>query len=231
MPIREFRDRSGTAWKVWDVTPERMHPATAAEDFLGAYQEGWLTFEAETERRRLPRVPRGWDQAPDDELEWLLDAAQVVAHRTPGVRTGQVPAFPQPPAQRRPEEGRLTPPTAADAVRSARRIFQDPPSGRVVTVSVERLPIPTSSSGGKVASSPGAVLRFKTDDKRIFDLARWPDDWERLPRERLVDLFALAQQETEREAVQRDEERRALRAEVGLEPPPQSRRASDDPRR
>jgi hypothetical protein len=217
---------------VWDITPEKMHPATAAEDYLGDYQEGWLTFESEAERRRLARVPPDWDRFPEEELEWLLDAARVVAHRTPGARTGQAPALPgKPLPQRRPEEGRLTPPSAPGAVPAVRRIFQDPRSGRVVTVCVERLPIPTPPPGGKaVASSPGAVLRFKTEDKRVFDLARWPDDWERLPRERLADLFHLAQQEAEREAVQREEERRALRAETDVQrPPPPTPRLSDDP--
>ena len=100
-----------------------------------------------------------------------------------------------------------------------------------MTVCVERLPIPTPPPGSKVPSSPGAVLRFKTDDKRVFDLVRWPDDWERISRERLADLFALAQRETEREEVQRAEERRALRAEADLRPPPHApRRSSDDPR-
>ena len=230
MPLREFSDR-GVRWRVWDVTPEKMHPSTAADGYLGEYQEGWLVFESESERRRLPRVPRGWEQLPDDELQWLLDAAQIVARRTPAAGSRQQastpaspPASPQP---LRPDEGRLTPPNPAEAIGGGlRRIFTDAASGHVVVVRVERLapPVP-SAAGGKVPSSPGAVLRFKTEDKRLFDLSQWPDDWERLPRERLAELFALAQRET----AQREVERAVRPAELDAQPP--SRRRSSDPHR
>ena len=46
--------------KLLDTTPERMHPVTAREMFVGRYvdfQEGWLVFESDTERRRLLWTP------------------------------------------------------------------------------------------------------------------------------------------------------------------------------
>ena len=45
MALREFVDSRQVEWKVWDVTPERMHPVTAREMFVGRYvdfQDGWL---------------------------------------------------------------------------------------------------------------------------------------------------------------------------------------------
>ena len=226
MPLREFEDSRATRWLVWDVTPEKMHKVTSVEDYLGDYQEGWLSFESEGERRRLPRVPRNWEQLPDEELEWLLDAAQVIGHRAPKAQPTQAAAPPPPPPvqPQRPEEGRLTPVGPHEAVQGRRRIFTDP-NGRVVIACVERLPAPTPQPGGKVPSSPGAVLRFKTDHRLVFDLAQWPDDWERLPKERLVALFLRAQRESEREAAQREDERAARPPENELFGP--RRRSSD----
>jgi len=226
MPLREFQDGAGVWWRVWDVTPEAMHPLTAAQDYLGDYQEGWLSFESESERRRLARVPRNWGLLSEEELQWLLDAARVV-----GQRAGQAARAAEPPppvARRRPEEGRLTPPTATEAYSGRRRIFTDP-DGRVVIACVERLPAPLPDAGRKVPTSPGAVLRFKTDHRLVFDLAQWPDDWERLPKERLVELFVRAQRESEREALQREAERVARPAENRAQSP--ARRSTDEPRR
>jgi hypothetical protein len=81
MGLREFVDDRGVAWKVWDVRAETMHPKTAAELFLGDYQEGWLAFESATERRRLAQFPDDWDRAPRERLLALLAAAAVIPPR------------------------------------------------------------------------------------------------------------------------------------------------------
>jgi len=65
MSQREFTDSKGTHWLVWSTTP--TPGAVLASDM----QKGWLTFESDTERRRLVPVPRttpirGVTQQSDD---------------------------------------------------------------------------------------------------------------------------------------------------------------------
>lgn len=81
MAVRDFVDSNGTKWKAWPVTQERIHPKTAAEDFLGDYEGGWLCFESGTERRRLARYPKDWATLTDEHLCKLLAAAAVVTPR------------------------------------------------------------------------------------------------------------------------------------------------------
>ena len=82
MAVRDFVDSNGVKWKAWPVTVETIHPKTAAEDFLGDYGEGWLSFESgTTERRRLARYPKDWDTLPEGKLRKLLAAAAVVTPR------------------------------------------------------------------------------------------------------------------------------------------------------
>jgi hypothetical protein len=81
MAVRDFVDVDGVRWKVWPVTPEMLHPKTAAEDYLGEYEGGWLCFESLAERRRLAGYPEDWDKLPDAELCDLLDTAAVVRER------------------------------------------------------------------------------------------------------------------------------------------------------
>jgi len=81
MAVRDFVDAAGVAWKVWPVSPEALQPKTAAEDYLGEYEAGWLCFESEGERRRLAEYPEGWAALSDAELHVLLRAAAVVPER------------------------------------------------------------------------------------------------------------------------------------------------------
>ena len=69
MPLREFTDDAGRHWKVWDTHPETRPEAGAV---LGAYQDGWLTFEHEALRRRLVPIPDGWDTLSDEALARLI---------------------------------------------------------------------------------------------------------------------------------------------------------------
>jgi hypothetical protein len=81
MAQREFTDSRGVLWRVWDLTPERVRPigATAPslqlDAFTGEYEEGWLCFQSERERRRLPHYPPDWTELSDARLEELLGAA------------------------------------------------------------------------------------------------------------------------------------------------------------
>ena len=96
MALREFTDRRGTAWKVWDVYPtlaERRHREAGPPPGVRERRRfveprlhlrpnmstGWLAFEAENgERRRLVPIPKtanGWENASDEELgAWCLIA-------------------------------------------------------------------------------------------------------------------------------------------------------------
>ena len=81
MAVREFVDAEGVRWKVWPVVPETLQPKTAAEDYLGEYEAGWLCFESASQRRRLPEYPEDWEQLSDAELRAFLRVAAVVPKR------------------------------------------------------------------------------------------------------------------------------------------------------
>ena len=75
MAYRNFTDRNGTEWEVWDVLPN----STVRHTLSG----GWLTFETAGEKRRLAPVPLYWVSAEDAELERLMHTATVVPRREP----------------------------------------------------------------------------------------------------------------------------------------------------
>jgi hypothetical protein len=81
MAVRDFVDAEGVRWKVWPVIPETLQPRTAAEDYLGEYESGWLCFESASQRRRLPEYPADWERLSEPELRALLHLAAVVPSR------------------------------------------------------------------------------------------------------------------------------------------------------
>ncbi len=81
MAVRDFVDGNGVNWKVWPVSPDSLQPKTAAEDYLGEYEAGWLCFESASGRRRLPEYPPNWERLYDAELCALLRVATVVPKR------------------------------------------------------------------------------------------------------------------------------------------------------
>ena len=92
MAVRDFVDLNGVKWRVWPVTPSSIQPRTAAEDYLGDYEDGWLCFESNTERRRLAKYPRNWDTLSDNGLLQLLKSAVVTPNRrTPPKAGGRAP--------------------------------------------------------------------------------------------------------------------------------------------
>lgn len=89
--LREFRDRAGIEWRVWDVYPSTRGFTTSTAGgsgggrFRGAeLAEGWLCFESPTERRRLAPIPTGWEIAEPDVLRRYLGQSGYASRRTSG---------------------------------------------------------------------------------------------------------------------------------------------------
>jgi hypothetical protein len=110
MALRNFKDSRGAEWRVWDVTPHdawsgerraRERRVAQSASYTGperrrarerrvrtpglltpGLEGGWLCFEAEADKRRLTPVPPRWDEAPDAELEGLLQRASPVTRRS-----------------------------------------------------------------------------------------------------------------------------------------------------
>ncbi|HEY2066173.1 MAG TPA: hypothetical protein VGG84_09470 [Gemmatimonadaceae bacterium] len=77
---RVFVDPKGTSWDVFAVLPHASGKALAR--LPGPFQQGWLCFDAATEKRRLSPIPDRWETATDDELLHLRDQAILVPPRT-----------------------------------------------------------------------------------------------------------------------------------------------------
>lgn len=79
MAYREFTDEDGVPWRAWDTYPT----AGSKIAVQPSYESGWLSFECETERRRLMPVPSAWDGASDDGLRAWLTQAEPVRRAAP----------------------------------------------------------------------------------------------------------------------------------------------------
>lgn len=79
--FREFRDSSGTDWRVWAITPAQ---AGLVDVKVGRLQHGWLLFESPEARRRLSPIPDEWHRANDLMLEELCQRASPARPRTDG---------------------------------------------------------------------------------------------------------------------------------------------------
>jgi hypothetical protein len=166
MALREFTDRTGCRWRVWDIRPEQMHAATRAEDHLQSVIHGWLAFEPAGggEKRRLSPIPGRWETAAEAELERMLDRAEPVRD------TGAVPREPVAPAR----ETRPAP--ASPTIRTFRY-----PGGRYWTVNEQA----TETTTGERYRP---LLVF-TSGARALETRDWPSDWPRLSEEQLADLL------------------------------------------
>src|SRR5689334_8037810 len=69
MAYREFVDSAKVLWRAWATYP------TVGKVLSKGFENGWLTFESQTECRRLAPIPRGWEDFPDVKLVLLLKAA------------------------------------------------------------------------------------------------------------------------------------------------------------
>jgi hypothetical protein len=171
MALREFSSIDGRKWRVWDVTPEKMHPGTRSEDFLSEYIEGWLVFESVDgdAKCRLTPIPAGWENSDENELRQLLKLAEPVrGERTSG------------PHGRAAAEEALHPHEPGSPARSKTRTFRYP-GGRFWTVNE----YVKSDTHGATRN----VLRFSSG-ARSLESTRWPKDWEQLSDAGLAELLA-----------------------------------------
>lgn len=75
MAYREFVDDVGTMWRVWDTHPVA---ANTLRTVSPSYAGGWLTFESESERRRLAPIPSGWEIATRNlMIHWCARALEA----------------------------------------------------------------------------------------------------------------------------------------------------------
>jgi hypothetical protein len=189
--VREFRDHRGRQWRAWEVKPEAIYPLTKAEDYLAdCYKDGWVVFETVDGlgKRRLCPPPYGWDQRSDDDLDHLVERAEILRPageaRERAARAADLPpSVPRDIARTMPrdEQGSLDI-RYLGVVRSF--LY---PGGEVWRV---RIVAPDD-----VAAAP--VLRFASDTHAI-DLAEWPAEWVDLSNAELVELLRIGESIQER---------------------------------
>jgi hypothetical protein len=204
MALREFRNSDGRSWRVWDITPEKLHPSTRAEDYLQGYLEGWLVFEAADGhgKARLYPIPMRWAEMDDEGLQELLARADQV--REGERRSGPIGIVSEAgTAAPDPEPPRVT--TPAQDVRTFKY-----PGGRFWTVG-ER---PAQTSGPTGRPVERVVLRFASG-ARALDLMAWPRDWTRYSDRELADLLWSGFPRKPGSAVARASEFRRRRGEGG----------------
>ncbi|MFL5605946.1 MAG: hypothetical protein ACJ8AD_05835 [Gemmatimonadaceae bacterium] len=157
MAVREFTDRRGVDWRVWDVTPTHMHPITRGEDYMANLQDGWLVFESGSEKRRLAApYPAEWISLGIPQLEELCRRASLVIRRRPRTPSGQRRAISAAEIE-------------TEAIKEAgSRVTFMSPGGREWTVRVHECL--------DKAGNPEMVLRFTAGDI-VVELPKWPEDW------------------------------------------------------
>jgi hypothetical protein len=182
MAVREFLDEHGTAWRVWCILPESIHPVTRAEDYLAdCYQLGWLVFETTSgdQKRRLCPFPRDWESADEQSLcSFLAQSERVRPRRSSGeVAVDNVALRSNVPAI----DGDDDTKNKADLTDlTVVRTFRYP-GGRVWSAAI--------APHSDIAAGP--VLRF-TAGARSIDLERFPRDWPDLPDDQMIDLLRHA---------------------------------------
>ena len=80
MSLREFTDHQGGEWRVWDNTPESVHPVLRESGYLRSYEGGWLVFQSADglTKLRLTPIPARWAAPSIEDLrEWLGRATPV----------------------------------------------------------------------------------------------------------------------------------------------------------
>jgi hypothetical protein len=184
MALREFTDEMGREWRAWDITAEKLHPSTRAENHLQGVLEGWLVFEAVDGKgkARLYPIPRTWEGASQDELRRLLKLAE------PTRDSGEYERF----AAGDRATQRVAARGAADdlpAVHRAERTSTESrsfryPGGRYWSVAEYVIRQPSDREGPATL----AVLRF-TAGARSLDVTSWPPDWRSYSDHQLADLL------------------------------------------
>lgn len=77
---RSFTDETGTEWTVRAFHPADRVDARHAR-LLGAYQQGWLSFESEATKRRLSPIPDDWTSVDEATLRVLCSRAEEATTR------------------------------------------------------------------------------------------------------------------------------------------------------
>ena len=84
MAHRFFQDSNGLEWTVWETRPSgaevsdrRKSPFALPTEFA----DGWLTFEAAGNKRRLAPIPPDWLSASEDTLQSLCNGASPAPKR------------------------------------------------------------------------------------------------------------------------------------------------------
>ena len=115
MTHRQFKDRQGKTWDVWQVHPaaaerrfserrvndeerldaaerrsglERREGRLSRTPVAAEFAYGWLCFETPGEKRRLAPVPEDWDRADDETIEQWCCVAKPVVRRPSGASRG-----------------------------------------------------------------------------------------------------------------------------------------------
>lgn len=181
MALREFTDGDGRPWQVWDITPEKMHPSTRAEDYLQGVLEGWLVFEAVDghAKARLYPIPGMWAEADEGELRAMLQRAEPV-REPPERRPGPTQGLQREEAGSQVGDREVARPGSPSVeVRTFRY-----PAGRVWSVA-ER------TAAGRPGIEARVVLRFSSGS-RSLDVDSFPADWVGYSDDQLIDLLCIS---------------------------------------
>jgi hypothetical protein len=76
MAYKEFLDSTKMSWRVWATYP------TVGKVLSSGFEKGWLTFESDSDHRRLAPIPPGWEDLSDAGLRVLLKEA-MPSRKTP----------------------------------------------------------------------------------------------------------------------------------------------------
>jgi hypothetical protein len=76
---RVFDDLRGKRWRVFAVHPSDSSLESGA--LPDSYREGWLSFEATDEKRRVAPIPDKWEELSIDDLRLLCQRAQRAPRR------------------------------------------------------------------------------------------------------------------------------------------------------
>lgn len=187
MAVREFAARDGRRWRVWDVAPESIEPLTRAEDYLAdCYRDGWVVFESfdGSGKRRLYPPPYGWEHRTDDQLEDLLDRAEILQpRRQVRFRGDDVIPADLPPS---------VPLRVVDEIPRDRDGDIDLRYLRVVRSFAYPRDVVWRATVVDTDRDAAPVLRFASESQ-IVDLPTWPKDWVDSNDDRLVTLLKEAQ--------------------------------------
>lgn len=80
MNTRRCRDRSGTAWEVFEVFPDAEGRVDRVPEH---FRDGWLCFQSFAERRRLAPIPLGWERWDERTLLSASEQGNRSPRRTP----------------------------------------------------------------------------------------------------------------------------------------------------